>query len=149
MHLPVDGPKLGIDKPSLIRNGESDLRSSPSGGVMLVGPCSSDDQGEACVRQPDGRWATIHGDVDVSERGAGPLADGRMVFLRGIYEGDEPHGDDTGPEAKPGARKPYVAVVDPSGKESIFAPPGFGSELRGDLRLAGHLEEETDHTVRF
>ena len=42
---------------------------------MLLGPCSTDDDGNVCVRQPSGSFASIRLRTDLYRSGAGPLAD--------------------------------------------------------------------------
>src|SRR6202008_1895011 len=77
LRVPLGPSPLAIDKPVLQRNGSAELRASPSGGLMFTAPCRADEEANACVRQPDGTWASIRADLDPIERGFGPLADGR------------------------------------------------------------------------
>jgi hypothetical protein len=143
------------DRPVLMRNGEAELRVSPSGGAMLLKPCSNEETGDACVRQPDGAWKTIAGNVDLDERGAGPLADGRVAFLRGISENDVAEeipgpqpGPAGGPREAPPARGLHVAVLGPNGKEQPLAAVGFVPS-RGYVRAQSPIEEDADHVLRF
>src|SRR5262249_40852547 len=88
LQLSLGGP-LQTGRPVLIRNGAAEVRASPSGGVLLLGACDADEDGDACVHQPDGKWKTIKTGVDLSDRGAGALSDGRVAFLRNLVEGDD------------------------------------------------------------
>jgi hypothetical protein len=145
MRVPLGEPGLAAERPALVRNGEAELRVSPSGGVMLAAPCSNEEIGSACVRQPDGKWKTFA--ADLTERGAGPLADGRVAFLRGMFDGDEPApepGDDEGGVT----RRLHVAIAGPDGKEHHLAPIGF-TPSRGYVRVQSAIEEDRDHTLRF
>jgi hypothetical protein len=152
MRVPLGEPALTVDRPTLVRNGEAELRVSPSGGAMLLAACSNEEAGSACVRQPDGKWRTIA--LDLEGRGAGPLSDGRVAFLRGMFDGDDapeppapapasPGDDDGGPE-----RRLHVAVVGPEGRERVLAPIGF-TPSRGYVRVQSPVEEDADRTLRF
>ena len=148
-----DGP-LAVEAPAVVRNGEAELRVSPSGGAMLLSPCKNEESGSVCVRQPDGKWRTFSIDADLSERGAGPLADGRVAFLRGMYDGDVASAGKTpgagGHVDEEGAaeRRLHVAIAGPDGKEQHLAPIGF-SVSRGYVRVQSPIEEDLDHTLRF
>jgi hypothetical protein len=162
----AEGP-LAPPAPVLVRNGETELRVSPSGGAMLLGPCSNEDMGSACVRQPDGKWKTIAIEGDLSERGAGPLADGRIAFLRGMFDGDEvpsssaaalPKGAPAPPPAAPPSAAPpsdddaskrlHVALIGVDGKEHALPPFAF-TMTRGYARAQSPIEEDEGHTLRF
>jgi hypothetical protein len=150
IRVPLDGPHLAPEKPALVRNGEAELRVSPSGGALLTAPCTSEESGQACVRQPDGRWRSVNPDVELTERGTGALADGRVAFLRGLFDGDD------GPEPAAGAadeeaarsKRLHVAVLGPDGKEHALAPIAF-TPSRGYVRVESPIEEDVDHALRF
>ncbi|WP_437775728.1 hypothetical protein [Sorangium sp. So ce1097] len=88
LHVPLAGGRLGGEPPAVLRSGEAELRVSPSGGAMLLAPCAADEEGSACVRQPGGRWITVRPGTDIHWRGAGPLADGRIAIVRGLWDSD-------------------------------------------------------------
>lgn len=154
--VPLTG-KLAPERPVLKRSGDAEMRTSPSGGVMLLGGCGEGgSSSDLCVRQPDGKWASVSLALDPWERGAGPLADGRVVYLRGLYEGEEPPEDVAAPEpreepqegASPENRKAWIVAADTAGKEHTIAtisiPPGY------DLSIRGYLQEDNEkrlHTV--
>ena len=148
MRLPAEA-RLTPERPSLVRNGEADLRVSPSGGVMLAAACRSEDTGQACVRQPDGRWLSIDTSAELGERGAGPLADGRVAFLRGIFDGDD--APEAGPEDEADPARPkrlHVATLGAGGKERALAAIPLTSS-RGYVRVQSPIEEEADHSLHF
>ena len=156
-----DGPPA-LGKPVVTRNGEAELRVSPSGGAMLAAACGSDEAGVACVRQPGGRWVTIQGDVDLDGRGAGPLADGRIAYLRELYDGDNPParggadadadaGDAGANDADAGdadAKRLHVATLGPDGKERALAAFPF-TPSRGSVRVESPIQEGANHALRF
>ena len=148
--LPLTG-KLVSERPVVARNGEAELRTSPSGGAMLLSSCNADEDGSACVRQPDGRWLTFKVDTDIVERGAGPLADGRMAFLRGLYEGDDPpaSADAEGEGAPAGVRAPNPVVVAATGAAPRFAPSIWSGRASGDFRVASPIQEDADRALHF
>jgi len=152
MRLPLGAGALALGRPVLVRNGESELRVAPSGGAMLLESCKNDEPGSACVRQPDGRWKTIA--LDLADRGAGPLSDGRVAFLRGMFDGDKPPGKlGAPPPAAPPARdaqleRLHIAVAGPDGEERSLAPIAF-TPVRGYVRVQSPIEEDPDHTLRF
>ena len=172
MRVSLDGKELKADKPSLVRNGEVELRTSMSGGVMLLGPCTSDDEGDVCARQPDGRWLTMRGEVDLFPRGAGPLSDGRVAFVRNMWEGDMPQearsddGEEAPDEAAEGAEgegqprgegadeadipdnlRVYVAALSEGNKEERLATLSFRTS--GELRVQSAIEEDAEHALHF
>lgn len=150
-----DGP-IKLENAEILRNGEVELRVSPSGGAMLLGPCKNDDDGQACVRLPDGKWKSVSSDTDLSERGAGALADGRIAFLRGVFDGDhaadggDPQASPPGPGDDEGAKNKrlHVAVLDASGKESVYGPINF-TMSRGYVRVQSPIEEEADKSLHL
>jgi hypothetical protein len=155
--IPLGQAALKADRPALVRNGEAELVVSPSGGAMLLGPCNTEDEAEACIRKGDGSWASVHLDTDLGGRGAGPMADGRIAFLRGIFEGDDGPELEGTREAPPAQasddeatqpRRIHVALVDASGKEQALAPINV-STTGGSVRVQGAIEEEADHSLRF
>jgi hypothetical protein len=152
VRIPLDtsGP-LPTPAPELVRNGDAELRVSPSGGVMLLAACNNGDVGAACVRQPDGKWLTFPLDLDLAERGVAPLADGRIAFLRGIFDGDAPPPSPAGKGggADDGAsNRLHVVILGPDGKERHLAPIPF-TMSRGYVHVQSPIEEDLDHTLRF
>ncbi|MRG97945.1 hypothetical protein [Polyangium spumosum] len=169
MRVSLEGGALKPERPALVRSGEAELRTSPSGGVMLGGGCNTDDANDLCARQPDGRWLTLHSDVELYSRGAGPLADGRVAFVRNLWEGDVPESDrrDEEEEARdeereeeseederdprdrpvPEHKRVYVAALGEGGKEQRIATLDF--RPLGELRVLGSIEEDDDHTLSF
>lgn len=156
---PLAGPRLTFEAPAMQRSGEAEVRVSPSGGAMLLAPCSMDDEGDVCVRQPDGSFTSLRLRTDLYRSGAGPLADGRVAFVRGLDDGDEPP-EDTEPTlnnqpseegAEEGAprRRLYVAAVDRSGKEQRLAPMSWPGTPGQELRVQSPIEEDEDHTLRL
>ena len=142
--------QLTADRPAIARNGEAELRVSPSGGVMFVAACSADEAGDACVRQPDGRWVTFKVDVNLIERGVGPLADGRIAYVRGLYERDDPPGTDAEEDRQgPPVRAPYVVIADASGTEHRLAPSLWSGRASGDFTVQGYVQEDLDHGAHF
>lgn len=144
---------LRVDRPIVIRNGDVELRSSPSGGAMLLGSCAPGSDGEVCVRQSDGKWLSRSPEVELANRGVGALADGRIAFLRGLTDADvapdaEPdprahHDDDEAP-----LRRLHLATLDAAGREraygSITLPEG-----RELTRVESPIEEGDDHTLHL
>ncbi|HVK68954.1 MAG TPA: hypothetical protein VM694_31070 [Polyangium sp.] len=170
MRVSLEGGTLKPERPALIRSGEAELRTSPSGGVLLLGPCSTDDDGDICARQPDGRWLTLHGEIDLYPRGAGPLSDGRIAFVRNLWEGDVPESErrdeeETGRERDeeeepreegegeredkpiPEHKRVYVAALGEGGKETRIATIDF--QPIGELRVISAIEEDDEHTLSF
>lgn len=159
--VPLHAPALKAEKAALIRNGEAEFAASPSGGAMLIGTCSITDDGQtaACVRRPDGTWAPIHLDIDLNGRGAGPTADGRLAFLRGVFDGDEvsdaepaPHAaaqTPAGADEEPSRpQRVHVALIDPAGKEQALAPITIAT-TNGEVRVQSAIEEQSDRSLRF
>lgn len=152
--VPAREGSLTAPRPALVRNGEAELRVSPSGGAMLLSPCGADDEGSACVHQPDGKWATIPIDVELLERGAGPLADGRVAFVRGVVDGDEivrdagksttDNRDAAGAPPADRGRAVQLSALDAQGKERPLGPP---VSLRGEVRVQSPVEEDADHAL--
>ncbi|MDC3962224.1 hypothetical protein [Polyangium jinanense] len=173
MRVSLEGSSLKPERPALIRSGEAELRTSPSGGVLLLGPCSSDDDGEVCARQPDGRWLTMRGEIDLFPRGAGPLSDGRIAFVRNLWEGDVPESErrddeeaareeeeeesegsregegegDHEDKPVPEHKRVYVAALGEGGKEERIATLDF--RPIGELRVISAIEEDDEHTLSF
>lgn len=160
--IPLGGGKITPERPSLKRSGDAEMRAAPSGGVMLLGGCGTEEGGEGlCVRQADGRWSEVPMSMDPWERGAGPLADGRVAYVRGLFEGEEPPDDVAPPpsseEAEPvegvpaEGRKAWIVAMDTRGKERTIAtialPPGAL-----DVSVRGFVQEDGDrrlHVVLF
>jgi len=151
LRVSLDAPKLTAERTALVRNGEAELRVAPSGGAMLTSPCSAEDEGGACVRQPDGRWITIPIDAELGARGAGPLDSGGVAWLRGISDEDaaaalEEQDEASGDDAR--AARLHVAVIDASGKERAL--PALDIERKRDaIVVHSPIEEGADHMLRF
>jgi hypothetical protein len=140
MRVPLEEPKLRVEKPVLVRSGEAELRSSPSGGLMVTnGGCEPKDDGQLCVRQPDGKWSTVRTNVDLFERGAGPLADGRVAVVR--------YADEIAEEGQKVSAAAFVVAIDATGAEKVLAP--LGSHAGEALSLRSPIEEDGDHSLRF
>ena len=116
------GARRVVYKPRVVAcdNGDAELRSSPSGGLLFMRSCGAEDREDvACVKQPDGKWLTVKSakdddELDLGGRGAGPLADGRVAFLRGVRAPDEPEPrDEDGHEAT----GPRVVALGADGRE--------------------------------
>lgn len=154
--ISLAGGKLAPERPVVKRSGDAEMRTSPSGGVMLLGGCGAEGgRDELCVRQPDGKWSTVRPTLDPWERGAGPLADGRVAYIRGLYEGEDPPEDIAPPSSGDGepsentsseGRKAWVVSLDANGKEHTIATialPASGAELS----VRGFLQEGEDKRV--
>ncbi len=150
--ISLAGGKIAPERPVVKRSGDAEMRTSPSGGVMLLGGCGSEgSRDELCVRQPDGKWATVRPTVDPFERGAGPLADGRVVYLRGLYEGEDPPEDvaaptppaeDTGDGESIQPRNAWLVAMDANGKEKTLATIALGPG--SELSMRGYFQEGED-----
>lgn len=148
LRVPVSASKLAPEAPSIRVPSEVAVRISPSGGIMLFGACEPGDEGDACVRQPDGSWATFAIGVDLVEHGAGPLADGRVALVRGLDEGDLAEGDPNGPAAER-EWSPTIVTIDKSGQERRLASLSFTEPPSPRLSAVSPIEEDVDHTLRF
>ncbi|WP_437500902.1 hypothetical protein [Sorangium sp. So ce1099] len=153
LQIPLDGGRLGEGAPVVLRSGEAELRVSPSGGAMLLAPCDADEEGSACVRQPSGRWLTVRPGTDIHWRGAGPLADGRIAIVRGLWDSDvapreepAPRGGDGDDGAASGA---HVAVIDARGREQALVPLGWLRDAGGDVHVISPIEEGPDGALSF
>jgi hypothetical protein len=149
LRVPLSASKLAPDAPSIRVASEVAVRMSPSGGIMLLGACAPGDEGDACVRQPDGSWVTFALGVDPIEHGAGPLADGRVAFVRGLDEGDLPEGQEGGPAAAEREWTPAIVTIDKSGSERRLSPLTFTDRPSPRLAVVSPIEEDEDHTLRF
>ena len=148
------GDPLHVDRPLVIRNGDVELRSSPSGGAMILGSCAPDSDGEVCVRQSDGKWLPFRPEIEINERGVGPLADGRIAFLRDLGDTDVAPDAEPDPQATPGGvdvaptRRLHVATLDLAGHERAV-----GSIRLPDGHELGHIEspieEGNDHVLHL
>ncbi|WP_437630995.1 hypothetical protein [Sorangium sp. So ce854] len=161
LHVPLAGGRLGGEPPAVLRSGEAELRVSPSGGAMLLAPCAADEEGSACVRQPGGRWITVRPGTDIHWRGAGPLADGRIAIVRGLWDSDvvlreaRAPGEAAAPTprarggrggAAPGA---HLAVIDARGGEQTLIPLGWLRDEDGDIHVVSPIEEGPDGALSF
>ncbi|MGK3978896.1 hypothetical protein WMF38_45165 [Sorangium sp. So ce118] len=153
LQIPLDGGRLGAETPVVLRSGEAELRVSPSGGAMLLAPCDADEEGSACVRQPSGRWITVRPGTDVHWRGAGPLADGRIAIVRGLWDSDVAPGEAPAPRGADGAdgaaSGAHVAVIDARGREQPLVPLGWLREAGGDVHVVSPIEEGPDGALSF
>jgi len=173
MRVPLDGNSFKPERPAIVRSGEVELRTSPSGGVMFLGQCNGDGEGEVCSRQPDGRWVNLSAEVELTSRAVGPLGDGRVAFLRNMWNGDKPEthiaGDESEEETRPeeseesgedrGDREDREDRVVPEGKRLYVAAVGDGRkeeriatilwQPRGDLRVHSSIQEDGDHNLHF
>jgi hypothetical protein len=152
--ISLGGGKIAPERPVVKRSGDAEIRTSPSGGVMLLGGCGAEgSRDELCVRQPDGKWATVRPTVDPWERGVGPLADGRVVYVRGLYEGEDPPEDQAPPPSSGdgndgnegpsgGARTAWVVSMDANGKEHTLATVNLGPG--SDMSVRGYIQEGED-----
>ncbi len=152
LHVSTSDP-LRVDRPIVIRNGDVELRSSPSGGAMILGSCAPPHDGEVCVRQSTGKWLPLRPDLDLGERGAGPLADGRLAFLRGMTDGDvspdtqpDPHAQKDG-DAAP-LRHLHIATVDAAGHERAFGSITLPEAVEV-TRVESPIEEDENHTLHL
>lgn len=167
MRVQLDGSSFKLDGPAVVLSGETELRTSPSGGVMVMGQCTTHDgEGEVCVRQSDGRWVSMSAEVELYTRGVGPLSDGRVAFLRNMWDGDVPEterseredeesydehdrdyeGDHEEREVPEGKRL-YVAAVGDGRKEERIATIAW--RPRGELRAQSAIQEDGDHNLHF
>ncbi|WP_438014795.1 hypothetical protein WMF18_28395 [Sorangium sp. So ce315] len=162
LHVPLAGGPLGGEPPAVLRSGEAELRVSPSGGAMLLAPCAADEEGSACVRQPGGRWITVRPGTDIHWRGAGPLADGRIAIVRGLWDSDVALREARAPGeaaaawtpraragrdgAAPGA---HIAVIDARGREQPLIPLGWLRDAGGDVHVVSPIEEGPDGALSF
>jgi hypothetical protein len=151
---------LAAEKP-IVTGTSSRLRSSPSGGVMLPGPCKQGNDGYACVRQPDGKWATIDAPVErdgsstydrqngvPTSYGVGPLADGGVAYLAPYHDDEDPPaagGSSTGPRYEHGQLR--VVVIEGSGMHRKMPAIEY-DDPNGPLRVVGSIEEDEHHILR-
>lgn len=150
--------KLAPERPVVKRSGEVEMRAAPSGAVMLLGGCGPDGTSdELCVRQPDGKWSTVRPSMDPWERGAGPLADGRVAYVRGLYMGEDPPEDVAPPPSRDEGegeaegvpsegRKAWIVAMDTRGKETTIATISLSPETT-DLAVRGFLQEDDDRRL--
>lgn len=149
LRVPLTSSKLAPEAPSIRVPSEVAVRMSPSGGLMLFGTCEPDDEGDACVRQPDGSWSTFVVNIDLAEHGAGALADGRVALVRGLDEDDFPERD-RGEELAGGDRPdPVIVTVDKAGNDQRLATLSFSDRPESRLSVVSPIEEDADHTLRF
>jgi len=170
MRVSLDGTSIKPERPAIVRSGETEVRTSPGGGVMMLGQCTENDsEGEVCARQPDGRWLTLGAEVELSSRAVGPLNDGRVAFLRNMWDGDKPESQVAGDESEdegrsepeesedpveeredravPEGKRLYVAAVGDGQKEERIATISWRS--RGDIRVQSPIQEDTEHNLHF
>lgn len=148
------GDPLRVDHPIVIRNGDVELRSSPSGGAMILGSCSPESDGEVCVRQSDGKWLPFRPEIEINDRGVGPLADGRIAFLRGLNDADTTADAEPDPRAPQGSgdgagpRRLHISTLDLAGHErpSPAIPLPDGHDLN---RVESPIEEDEGHVLHL
>ncbi|WP_437596731.1 hypothetical protein WMF28_29635 [Sorangium sp. So ce590] len=159
LQVTAAGGALGREPPVLLRSGEVELRVSPSGGAMLLAPCDADEEGSACVRQPSGQWITVRPGTDIHWRGAGPLADGRIAIVRGLWNSDVAPREDPAPRGEPAPRGgqgregaaagAHVAVIDARGREEPLIPLRWLRDGGGDIHVVSPIEEGHDGALSF
>ena len=148
------GDPLRVEHPIVIRNGDVELRSSPSGGAMILGSCSPESDGEVCVRQSDGKWLPFRPEIEINDRGVGALADGRIAFLRGLNDADTSAEAEPDPHAPQGSvdgagpRRLHVSTLDLAGHErpSPAIPLPDGHDLN---RVESPIEEDYAHVLHL
>ncbi len=133
VHGTVDGSTLALDEPQILPASASQIRVSRSGGVMALGD-ERDRASPASVRQPDGSWKSFRPAEPGSIDGAGPLADGRFAFVKGLVATGKGGG-------------PRVARVSPTG--AVEEGPLLPLPSRDHLLVASSLEEDAEHVIRF
>ena len=158
LHVTASDP-LRVDRPIVIRNGDVELRSSPSGGAMIMGSCAPEREGEVCVRQSTGKWLPLRSELELDARGVGPLADGRIAFLRGMTD------DDVSPDAAPDPRARgakgapgdsdgaplrhlHIATLDAAAHEHALAAITLPESLEV-TRVESPIEEDADHALHL
>lgn len=155
LHVTASTP-LRVDRPIVIRNGDVELRSSPSGGAMLLGSCAPEHDGEVCVRQSTGKWLPIRSELELDARGAGPLADGKIAFLRGMTD------DDVSPDAAPDPRarsapgngdeaplrRLHIATLDTAAREHALAAITLPAAMEV-TRVESPIEEDAGHGLHL
>ncbi|XXX73757.1 hypothetical protein WMF30_39545 [Sorangium sp. So ce134] len=160
LQVAAAGGPLRREPPVLLRSGEAELRVSPSGGAMLLAPCDAEEEGSACVRQPSGSWVTVRPGTDIHWRGAGPLADGRIAIVRGLWDSDvAPRDEEPAPRGAPAPRGghgsdgaaagAHVAVIDARGREEPLIPLGWLRDGGGDIHVVSPIEEGLDGALSF
>ncbi|AKT38573.1 hypothetical protein [Chondromyces crocatus] len=166
VRIPLGEERLVVEPPTLVLDGAQPLRTSPSGGVMLVGPCKDGAEGNVCVRQPNGKWLTLIASGDPYGSGAGALLGGRVAQLGGLWRGDEmpPLQSDKALDGKGGDEEegasdtwvgPFMTATGPDGHVVRVGSLGWGSEITGggeevdELQLLSPIEEGEDHALSF
>jgi hypothetical protein len=150
VRVTFDGARVVVDKPRVMRNGDAELRSSPSGGLLFMRSCGAEDKEDvACAKQPDGKWLTVKSadddELDLEGRGAGPLADGRVAFLRGVRAADDPEPrDEDGHEAT----GPRVVALGPDGRERTLVKLTLGPKDE-HVEVQSPVQEDVDHALHF
>nr|AYM52626.1 hypothetical protein [Aetherobacter sp.] len=158
LHVTASDP-LRVDRPIVIRNGDVDLRSSPSGGAMIMGSCAPERDGEVCVRQSTGKWLPLRSELELDARGVGPLADGRIAYLRGMTDDDVSPDPEPDPRARGAKGAPgdsdtaplhhlHVATLDAAGHERALAAITLPEGLEV-ARVESPIEEDVDHALHL
>ena len=90
--------------------------------------------------------------MDPWECGAGPLADGRVAYVRGLYLGEDPS-EDVAPHSSrdddgmdgppPDGRKAWIVAMDARGREHTIATISLSPEMT-DITIRGYLQEDDD-----
>lgn len=153
LRVTLNEEPIKLGKPEIARNGDVEMRASPSGALMLFGPCHNDEDGQACARQSDGSFKTLRSDAELLERGTGPLLDGRIVILRGVSDGDNAPEPDpaqralSGPDNDPPAKGLHFGAIDATGRERVLGNIPF-TLSRGFVRVQSPIQEGADKTLR-
>lgn len=139
--------RIALGPPLFAGNQSVSIQASPSGGVLLYKPCSRDEPEGFCVHQPDGTWSTVSAPPGVGGSSVGALADGSLVFLRGLEP--ENSGRAPTPRPMPGETPPprpmHLVVVAPDGGE--IALPTFTLPVAYVVDMQP-IVEDRDHTLR-
>ncbi len=126
---------------------------------MIMGSCAPEREGEVCVRQSTGKWLLLRSELELDARGVGPLADGRIAYLRGMTDDDvspDPEPDPRAHSAKgaPGdsddapLRHLHIATLDAAGHERALAAITLPRGLEV-ARVESPIEEDVDHALHL
>lgn len=138
---------------------------APNGGVMVKGACNVKeydlDDTTFCVRHPTRNWVTVRPDFDLSLAGAAPLADGRIVYLRGTQPGETPPQDvspsrkdsrprspDGDPASAPEDGRSWLVALDSCGQEETLATLAWPNEEPRSVVAPAAIQEIEDGRLR-
>ncbi|MDI1452112.1 hypothetical protein [Polyangium sp. 6x1] len=124
----VEGGKLSLGPREAVPPSATELRVSPSGGVLAFVPGSQ--TVDVAARHASGQWRSVSLGASHVPESAGPLADGRVALLK---------------KTKPGQEPPHVVVVTP-GSEKEEALPPLDHPV---LSAFGPIEEDAAHVLHF